>query len=123
MPVEEAAAELPFVAGGGEEGLQFGGGVGLADGDGAVVAGEAAGIDEGEGAGEGVVGAGALQVVDEDGEAADAEGFAEACCGSRWWRKRQQLTMSTLLSGSGSAKASPVMSCGAGSSCGQVAGR
>jgi hypothetical protein len=108
MPVEEAAAELPFVAGGGEEGLQFGGGVGLADGDGAVVAGEAAGIDEGEGAGEGVVGAGALQVVDEDGEAADAEGFAE---------ERGGLLRVEVV------EEEAVMSCGAGSSCGQVAGR
>ena len=77
MAVEEAAVQLPFVAGGGEEGSEFGGGVGLADGDGAVVAGEAAGVDQGEGASEGVVGAGPLQVVDEDGEAADAEGFLE----------------------------------------------
>ena len=77
MAVEEAAAQLPGVAGGGEQGAQLGGGVGLADGDGAVVAGETAGVDERKSAGERVVGAGALEVVDEDGEAADAEGFAE----------------------------------------------
>jgi hypothetical protein len=81
VSVKEAAVELPGVACGGEQGAQLGGGVGLADGDGAVVAGEAAGVDEGEGAGERVMRAGALEVIDEDGDAADAEGLLEKCGG------------------------------------------